>query len=369
MSRRRGPGAVPLPDNVFRVKRPSGKIHYYFQARRGRPDHGPLVRLPEPNDPEFWAKAKSLNEGGATQRAAAGSFRALIEHYKTETPGYARLSGSSKRTYGIALDAIDVKWGALPVRDLRPKNIYELLDRYADRPSMGNLTVRVLRTLLKEGVKKGYAEINVAIGIEPLSEDVEGSEPWSEATYAHVLKCAPEVIMRAAVLGRATGQRAVDLVRMLPGNRDRNGIAFTVQKLRGVKHFVPIQKEALAVIDGWGVNKVTPYLTIGGRRISEEYLRGVWRMFRSRDNAIPPDATLHDLRAMAVCDRRLQGVAHQQIADQLRMSPAMVMRYSKGIDREANAQAGMDVFERAENGALKLVYQVAETRKPQATDK
>ena len=52
---------------------------------------------------------------------------------------------------------------------------------------------------------------------------------------------------------------------------------------------------------------------------------------------------LHGLRATAVCDRRVQGLSHQAIANQLCMSPDMVIQYSKGMDsevasREANAQ-------------------------------
>lgn len=372
MPRRRGPAVVPLPNNVFRVKRKHG-FNYYWQARRGCPDHGPLVRLPDdPADPLFWEQARNLNATGSKEASpASGTFKALISHYKTDAAKYKRLSESSKETYGYAFDAIETAWGNLPVRDLLPKHIYGLQDKYAERPSMGNLVVRVLRTLLKEAVKKDYATINVAIGIEAMDEDVIGSEPWSEEVFAYVLKCAPDVLMRAAVLARATGQRAVDLVKFLPRHRVRNGIEVTVQKLRGVKHFVPIQAEALAVIDGWGCDRdaVIPYLTQNGRRISEVYLREVWRAWRTEHPAVPQDATLHDLRAMAVCDRRLSGVAHQQIADQLRMSIEMVMRYSKGIDREANAQAGMEVFERPENTNMKHAYAAIETRQPQVIEK
>ena len=42
----------------------------------------------------------------------------------------------------------------------------------------------------------------------------------------------------------------------------------------------------------------------------------------------------HGLRAMAVCDRRLDGLSHQEISAQLCMSLPMVMRYSKHIDQE-----------------------------------
>jgi len=47
---------------------------------------------------------------------------------------------------------------------------------------------------------------------------------------------------------------------------------------------------------------------------------------------------LHGLRAMAVCDRRLDGLSHQEISAQLCMSLGMVMRYSKHIDQERLAR-------------------------------
>jgi hypothetical protein len=46
----------------------------------------------------------------------------------------------------------------------------------------------------------------------------------------------------------------------------------------------------------------------------------------------------HGLRALAVCDRRLDGLSHQEICAQLWMSMNMVMRYSKHIDQERLAR-------------------------------
>ena len=65
---------------------------------------------------------------------------------------------------------------------------------------------------------------------------------------------------------------------------------------------------------------------------------------------------------MAVCDRRLTGVPHQQIADQLYMSLGMVIRYSKHINKALNAGAGMVTMERPENAGLKTVYAAIENR-------
>ena len=62
---------------------------------------------------------------------------------------------------------------------------------------------------------------------------------------------------------------------------------------------------------------------------------------------------LHGLRAMAVCDRRLDGLEHQEIAAQLCMGLPMVMRYSRQIDQEALARRGNAKRERVANKIVK----------------
>lgn len=352
--------AVPLPKNVFRVNRGNGRFNYYWQERRGRPDHGPIHRLPDdPRDPELWATAARLNAGrDAEAKPAEGSVAALIFIYK-EGPRFKALSEGSVETYGIALDHIATYLGASPVADLLPKHVYAMQDKMSDRPSMANLTIRVLRTMLKEAIKRGLTQINAASEIEPLDEEVIGAEPWPEAAFAYVLQHAPQLLVRAVVLGRATGQRAVDLIRMRPADRKDGGINFTIQKIGNVRHWTPIHSHAIAVIDKWRCEPMVPYLA---PLKSPDALRSLWKAWKTEHPAVPADATLHDLRAMAVCDCRLSGVAHQQIADQLGMSPSMVTRYSKAIDKKANAEAGMRTMEQATNENMKRVWGAAETR-------
>jgi hypothetical protein len=62
---------------------------------------------------------------------------------------------------------------------------------------------------------------------------------------------------------------------------------------------------------------------------------------------------LHRLRTMAVCNRRVDGLEHQEIAVQLCMSLPMVMRCSRQIDQEALARRGNAKRERAANRIVK----------------
>jgi hypothetical protein len=354
--------SVPLPDNVFRVKKPSGRIYYYYQERRGRPDHGPLIRLPdELHDPLFWQKLDEIKRGGVGP--SAGTFSALVAAYKSHSP-YGKLSPSTQRVYDTCLARIIEAWGALQVRDLLPKHIYALMEANASTPAMANMIVKVLSVTLKHGIKLDYCTVNIARDIEKLEEVRAGSEPWPESAFAFVLENAPPLLMRAAVLARATGQRSVDLVKLRPADRRDQGFDMLVQKLSNERHWVPLTSEAWRAVCAWTEEPMRPYLNIEGRGINEKKLRDEWFDFRAlHPTHIPGDATLHDLRAMAVCDRRIAGVAHQQIADQLCMSLEMVMHYSKHIDRAMNAKAGMREMERPENMDLKTVYNAIENRK------
>jgi hypothetical protein len=354
---------VPLPDNVFRVKKPSGRVYFYYQERRGRPDKGPLIRLPdELHDPLFWQRLDEIKCGKSGP--AAGTFDALISHYQSQVR-YKKLAPSSREVYDVCLDRISAAWGTLPVRDLLPKHCYRLMDALSDRPSMANMTVTVLRVLLREGIKADYCTSNVARDVEHLEEAGVGSEPWPEQTFTFVLQHAPPLLVRAAVLGRATGQRAVDLVKIRPADRDGAGFNILVQKLRNQRHWVPLQSKAWLAIEHWSAEKMVPCLNLAGRQITEDRLRREWAAFRQlHPNDVAANATLHDLRAAAVCDRRIAGVPHQQISDQLCiMSVEIAMQYSKHIDRTLNAKAGMVTLERSENAGLKTIYTAIENRR------
>jgi len=345
---------VPLPKHVFRVVKPSGRAYFYFQKNRGREDAGKLVRLPDdPSSALFWRAVEELN---ATPGPRPGSVSSLVASFRLE-PRYGRLSKSSRRVYDLCLGHIEAAWGDQPVESIQPKHIYALMSRLSETPSMANMVRSVLSVLLMQGVRQGLVDRNAARDVQAYEEAGVGSEPWPEPVFAFVLEHAPPLVMRAAVLARATGQRGVDLVRLRPADRRDAGFDMMIQKLRNRRHWCPVAQDALAVIDGWGEEKMIPYLSIDGRKIKEDTLRKRWAEFRdAHPERIPGDITLHDLRASAVCDRRLRGVPHQQISDQVCLSVEQVMSYSRHIDQAMNARAGMATMERAENGALQTVF-------------
>jgi hypothetical protein len=201
--------------------------------------------------------------------------------------------------------------------------------------------VTTLRTLIAFGIPRGYIDRNPAAEVVPLSlVDVEHARPWPDDAFKHVIANAPEHIRRAAFLGRATGQRRSDLVRFGRKHRRADGLQIKVGKLRDKDHFIPLKDSELAEIDSWSCSDTGPWITnAAGRPMSAQALSNALDRFL---DDVPELKGLnlkpHGLRAMAVGDRRIDGLSHQEISAQLCMSIGMVMRFSKNIDQERLAR-------------------------------
>ncbi len=340
-----------LPAGVFRISR-GAREYWYYQRRRGRPDHGPLIRLPEHGTPEFWSKIAEIQRGHAGPEA--GTFDALIAAYQAHRK-WESLAEGSRKTYRPALAYIARRWGPLRVDGLSPAAVQAFLDEeFATRPSMGNLTLAVLKTILKFGVSRGYGDRNPAREVETLEEDPNSAKPWPEHLWRRMVDTGPPELARLAFLGRAIGQRVSDLVKLRPADRDGTGIVTRIQKTRrrtgDAEHWCPLKPEQVAVIDGWLVFPTATYIADEkGRPFTPNSLRRRFDRFVAGDPEMAAAGLrIHGLRAMAVCDRRIEGLREQQIQSQIGMSLAKVMHYSRGINQRLAAGD-----EREQNGPVK----------------
>jgi hypothetical protein len=355
MHRRKRNGAINLPRGVHRVKT-KGRVYYYFAPRRGTKFSGERVSLgSDPTSPDFWIKL-NLARGATTESFKPGTFAALIRDFKSSGE-WTRLRPNTRQDYAIYLHRIETAWGSLAVSGLNAVGIYALRDRYAATPVAANHMVAILRTVMAWGIKRGYHDRNPAIDVTPIEiSDVKGARPWPEAAYQMVVDRAPEVLRRAAILGRACGQRRSDLVRFGRKNRRDDGIEITISKLRDRRHFIPLRKSELSEIDSWSCSDTGPWIVSArGEPMSGNALGELLDQFVGRTPELASFGAikLHGLRAMAVCDRRLDGLEHQEIAAQLCMSLPMVMRYSRQIDQEALARRGNAKRERGGNKIVK----------------
>jgi hypothetical protein len=339
MARRKNVGMIELPSSVHAVKS-RGRIYYYWHPHRGTALEGKRVALgTDPRDPVFWEKLKAA-QGKASGDVEPWTFAALALAYRGSAE-WEKNRPNTKKVYNIYIDRIIDKWGPFPVSSVTAREIYALRELYADTPSLANQLVKMLRTLIGFGIPRGYIDRNPAADVKPIPiVDIEHARPWPEEAFKRIVETAPESIRRAAFLGRATGQRRSDLVRFGRKYRRDDGLQFKIGKLRDKDHFIPLKESELAEIDSWSCSDTGPWVTnaagkpMTGNALSfalEAFLAGAPELSEFR---LKP----HGLRAMAVCDRRLDGLSHQEISAQLCMSLPMVMRYSKHIDQERLAR-------------------------------
>ena len=150
-----------------------GKNRYYFRRK------GKRVKLSgTPGSVEFMAAynaALADTPAAPVIRAQAGSFDALREEY-LQSAEFGSLRETTRREMRYALDAIcsrpnpkgGGKVGDNPVTKLERKHILRWRDSKVDKPGAANKELRVLKTLLRFGVDRGYRKDNPAAGIREL---------------------------------------------------------------------------------------------------------------------------------------------------------------------------------------------------------
>jgi len=359
MSRKRD-----YPQGVFRTRKPNGTEYWYYQKDKGKPTRGPLVRLPDFGSPDFYEALRDIMRSEQAPapdiQAPVYDIRALASDYKA-TPQWSRNRPSTISTYETAMAPIVKYWGDLAPGDITVAQVIDLIDKFGSRPSMGNMVLVMVKKLMKFAVQRGHRSDNPAREVDALFEDTDGAKPLTAAAWKALNSTAcPVAVRRLAVLGRATGQRISDLIRMRPADRDDDGISCTITKLRDKPHWCILTVDEAAAIDGWGVGPATPYvMRPDGRRHTTDSMRVEWNDFiKTPAGAVLAGFTPHDLRATKVCDERIAGKTHQQIAAMVGMSVGMVMKYSRHIDQRRAARGAKPApLEQTSQRVVDLVLQ------------
>ncbi len=342
---------MPLPKGITRVvNKRTGREYWYHQERRGKPDAGPRTALPEFGTPAFYREVARLT--GAVQ-TPQNTIDKLIEAYKAQ-PEWATRRPNTIATYETALGHISDAWGGQDPAGLTAAHVLALRAVFGDRPSMGNMVLVMVRALMKLAVQTGLRLDNPAREINKLEEMPDEAKPLTAEAWAAITSdAAPAALRRFAVLGRATGQRISDLVMMRPADRDADGVMLQITKLRDKPHWCPLRPDEIAVIDGWKQFPAATYVTReNGRRHSDDTLRFAWNAFAATEaGKALRGFTPHDLRATKVCDERIRGKHHGQIAAMVGMSIEMVTKYSRYIDQRlaAGGTAGEQANAKSDN--------------------
>lgn len=337
---------MKLPPNVFAVyDARTGLPRYYWQTGRSGPkaDRSKCIRVPHRTDePAFWQECDRLN--GVARDASAGTFADAIKAFQESTE-WLKKSESTRYSYGLYLEPMKAAWGNELVSDITVPALVALRDKLAAGRSANTANQALLawRTFFAWCAPRGLISSNIARDVPALDHEPEITAPWPEHIWQHVVDHGPARVSRLAVLGRATGQRISDIVRLGPTCRRADGIDIPGGvKKTGRVHWCALSATDAARIDSWRCD-LRPYLDLGdGRSLTTDAVGAELREWLQSDAAgIAKGAAIspHGLRAMAVCDERVKGLEHQEIASLFAMSLGMVMRYSTHIDHEIAGRA------------------------------
>jgi integrase len=319
--------------HVVKARLKSGPVAYHY-AWRGGPRLSGL-----PGSAEYIA---SFNAAHAARKAPSkGVLREIITRYRA-SPAFAKLGSHTQRAYRKHLDAIEAKWGAMPLAAVNDEKVRTAFvawrDTMADRPRTADMAVGVLKALLAWGEERVLCQ-NHAAPIKRLHSVNKSDAIWTADELTAVLKHSSTELRWAIELALHTGLRQSDLIR-LAWNHEQDGAFGYLTSKR--KRFVtvpitPACRALLGRIERRGPIILTTHR--GKRPWTADGLRSSFAEACKPENA-NVQRTFHDLRRTAATNLLAAGIDGAQVAMLMGWSEddveAMKRKY---VSRKAVVQA------------------------------
>jgi integrase len=240
---------IMLPKHVHKVKWASGTFAYYFQKHRSTPKAGPRTRLPDnPTSEAFWKAVRECQEGPKP----AGNLSKMIDAY-LEAPHFKSLAENTRREYErymIFLRNFAVS-ESLDTDDLNISDVAFFRDEFGKKtPAKANAFVRAVAAVYAWGCERGFANSNPGNGVSKLK--IGTHKPWTLEIWDLAINHFRPELVTACYLGRFTGQRLGDCLRMRFADIKQDsdgteGIEVTQQKT-GTQLFIPLLKSLMPAI-------------------------------------------------------------------------------------------------------------------------
>lgn len=264
---------------------------FYVYAWRG----GPQIHVQDGARPvitnDILDKAREARMQGNGDYA--GSFEALIDEYLA-SPEFGRLAEVTKADYRRWLTRIAKRFGTAPLHimaDYRMKrDITAWRNKWADQPRAADRAVGTLSVVLGWAARQGMIATNIAADLGTLHRVDHSDEIWEDRHWQAV-KNVPAHIMRVLQLGRLTGLRQGDLLRLDWSHVGLNAIVVTTNKKK-VRATIPIYNELRAFLDALPHREGAILRNSRGTAWTESGFKSSW------GNARPEgfDRRFHDLR-------------------------------------------------------------------------
>lgn len=241
-----------------RVNRPGKVPVWYVYAYRGGPR---ILRHEGVKKPELTrAGLAKLME--ALPDPDADSTAKLIKKWRA-SPEWKGLAKGTQDTWGFALDAIEAKWGKVPLRffdDHRMvAKVIEWRDSRAATPRAADQGVKVLSELLKFAKLRALVRINVAADIPTIYKGSDRAEiVWTQEDidayydYADSEKGRGQPVKDILDLACCTGLRRADLAGITWAEVGEKAIvrkALKKSKGRRRRAVIPLTPQSREVLD------------------------------------------------------------------------------------------------------------------------
>ncbi len=234
------------------------------------------------------------------------------------------------------------------MKDIRPKHVRQLRDKFVDTPSQADHLITVLSSMLSWVVVDEGLEMNPCLGMRKLKFGCDGSyEAWDAGMVELFKRQSLPHMWWAAALALYTGQRRADCLNMRWTDY-RNGLLYVKQSKTKKRLGIPMHKELAKV---WEVlPRTCKYVlaTTTGRQWTNFGM--VWhRQMRRPEFARFREQrlTFHGLRHTAVNALLEAGCTTAQVQAITGQTSEMVEHYAKQVDQEKLARQAIAEVEAA----------------------
>lgn len=338
-----------------------GNVRLYFWKKPG-----PKIRLrAAPGTSDFAAAYQAALEGQRSpatpakpnfiKRVSTDTFRWLCVQYLASEK-FLELAKSTRDMQRGVIDSMcqepvepnsALTYADVQLAELTMRAMEVLRDRKAKLPNAANKRLKILRKMMKFGVKSGYLASNLAREVEFMKTPQGGHHTWTieEVRQFEARHPIGTRARLALALLLYTGVRRSDVV-LLGRQMARNGwLNFTEQKgidnLEKVRS-VPILPQLQEIIDATPNNHLTYLTTEAGHPFTANGF-GNWFHDRCVEAGVPGRA--HGLRKAGATAAADNGATeHQLMAIYGWESPRQAETYTKKANRRKLAGAAMHLI-------------------------
>lgn len=284
----------------------SAKAEYHYAWRGGPRLSG------EPGSPEYVAAFHAAH--AARKAPVTGTFREVLTKYRA-SPAYLKLGAHTRRAYDKHLNAIEAKWGTMPLAALEEakvrKHFLAWRDSMAETPRTADMAVGVLKRVLGWAEERVYVTANHAAPIERLHRVDKSDAIWTPDDVAAFLKHASRELTWAVELALHTGLRQSDLIRLAWNHEADGQFGFRTSK-RGRFVSIPVTPACRALLQR--IDKRGPIILTTARGKRPWTADGLRSSFGKACKDAKVTRTFHDLRRTAATSLVAAGLDSSQVA-------------------------------------------------------